>query len=155
VLFRGKNYGKLDNCPVCKLSRWKDLERKKISQKVLWHFPLAPRLKSMFATKELSEEAQWHKMKWQPSDKEMSHPADGGTWEDFDKEYPNFAKDSRNIRLGLATDEFNPFSKKTLSTTCVLCLLSHTTSSTLGMHARVKLHDGSSYSRSYMSWEGL
>jgi hypothetical protein len=112
VLFRGKEYGKLDNCPVCKLSRWKDPERKKIPQEVLRHFPLAPRLKRLFATKESSEEAQWHKKKRQSSEKEMSHPADGKAWSDFDEEYPEFAKDARNIRLGFATDGFNPFSEK-------------------------------------------
>jgi hypothetical protein len=62
VLFR-KKYAKDDNCPVCGLSRWKDAERKKIPQKVLRHFPLAPRLKRMFSTKEVSEAAQWHKLK--------------------------------------------------------------------------------------------
>jgi hypothetical protein len=56
VLFR-KRYAHLDNCPVCGVSRWKDAERKKIPQKVLRHFPLAPRLKRMFATKKSSEEA--------------------------------------------------------------------------------------------------
>jgi hypothetical protein len=50
VLFR-KQYAKLDECPICGLSRWKDPERKKIPQKVLRHFPLAPRLKWMFMTK--------------------------------------------------------------------------------------------------------
>jgi hypothetical protein len=40
------------------MSRWKDPERKKIQQKVLRHFPLAPRLKRMFVTKEASESAQ-------------------------------------------------------------------------------------------------
>jgi hypothetical protein len=112
VLFRGKEYGKLDNCPVCKLSRWKDPERKKIPQEVLRHFPLAPWLKRLFATKESSEEAQWHKKKRQFSEKEMSHPGDGKAWSDFDEEYPDFAKHARNIRLGLATDGFNPFSEK-------------------------------------------
>jgi len=62
VLFR-KQYAKHDNFPVCGMSRWKDPERKKIPQKVLRHFPLAPRLNRMFATKEASEEAQWHKLK--------------------------------------------------------------------------------------------
>jgi len=62
VLFR-KEYDKHDNCPVCGLLRWKDVERKKIPQKVLRHFPLAPRLKRMFSTKEASEVAQWHKLK--------------------------------------------------------------------------------------------
>jgi hypothetical protein len=42
----------------------------------------------------------------------MSHPADGKAWKEFDKEHPMFAKDARNIRLGLATNGFNPFSEK-------------------------------------------
>jgi hypothetical protein len=108
VLFRG-NYKKNDNCPVCGLSRWKDPIRKKIPQKVLRHFPLLPRLQRLFLTKEGSEEAQWHKLKRKPSEKEMSHPADGEAWQDFDNEYPDFAEEARNIRLGLATDGFNPF----------------------------------------------
>ena len=111
VLFR-KEFAKFDNCPICSLSRWKDPERKKIPVKVLRHFPLVPRLKRMFATKEASEQAQWHKLKRQPSEKEMSHPADGEAWQDFDREYPDFADDARNLRLGLATDGFNPFSEK-------------------------------------------
>jgi hypothetical protein len=53
VVFR-KKYAHINNCHVCDLSRWKDSERKKIPQKVLRHFPLAPRLKRMFATKEAS-----------------------------------------------------------------------------------------------------
>jgi hypothetical protein len=31
----------------------------------------------MFLSKEASKEAQWHKLKQEPSEKEMSHPADG------------------------------------------------------------------------------
>jgi hypothetical protein len=42
----------------------------------------------------------------------MSHPADGEAWQDFDRVYPDFAKDARNLRLGLATDRFNPFLEK-------------------------------------------
>jgi hypothetical protein len=42
----------------------------------------------------------------------MSHPADGEAWRDFDKEFLDFAKDTRNLRLGFATNGFNPFSKK-------------------------------------------
>jgi hypothetical protein len=76
VLFR-KQYAKLHNCPFCGMSRWKDLERKKVPQKVLRHFPLLPRLQRMFLSNEASKEAQWHKLKREPSEKEMSHPADG------------------------------------------------------------------------------
>jgi hypothetical protein len=81
----------------------------------------------MFATKEASKDAQWHKFNQQPGSKEMSHPADGEAWQHFDKEFPDFAMDARNLRFGLATDGFNPFSKKTQNTACGLCLLCHTT----------------------------
>jgi hypothetical protein len=39
----------------------------------------------------------------------MSHPTDGEAWQDFDREYLDFAEESRNLRLGLAIDGFNPF----------------------------------------------
>jgi hypothetical protein len=42
----------------------------------------------------------------------MSHPADGQAWQDFDKEFLNFAKDAGNLRLGLGTDGYNPFLEK-------------------------------------------
>lgn len=42
---------------------------------------------------------------------ELSHPADGKAWKDFDRKYKWFAKDARNIKLGLVTDGFNPFGK--------------------------------------------
>ena len=108
VLFR-KQYAGYDNCPVCDASRWKDPVNKKVPEKVLRHFSLKPRLQRIFASKKTAEEAQWHKLKRVPKDKEMSHPADGEAWEDFDKCWPDFAKDARNLRLGLATDGFNPF----------------------------------------------
>lgn len=108
ILFR-KQYANHDNCPVCGLSRWEDPARKKIPQKVLRHFPLVPRLKRMFLSKKGAEEAQWHKLKRQPNEKELSHPADGDAWKDFDEKFPEFAKDARNFRLGIATDGFNPF----------------------------------------------
>ncbi|XP_037425664.1 uncharacterized protein LOC119291055 [Triticum dicoccoides] len=36
-------------------------------------------------------------------------PADGEAWKDFDARYPKFAEDSRNARLGVGSDGFNPF----------------------------------------------
>jgi hypothetical protein len=63
----------------------------------------------MFISKEQSEEVQWHKLKRQPVENELSHPADGEAWKDFDKKYPKFVAHARNIRLGIATDGFNPF----------------------------------------------
>ncbi|CAN1746087.1 hypothetical protein LINPERHAP1_LOCUS2678 [Linum perenne] len=43
------------------------------------------------------------------------HPRDGEAWIDFDNRYPDFASDPRNIRIGLATDGFNPFGNMSLS----------------------------------------
>ncbi|GKB40689.1 gag-pol polyprotein [Tanacetum coccineum] len=39
----------------------------------------------------------------------MQHPVDGGAWKKFDTKYPDFAKEPRNVRLGLAADGFNRF----------------------------------------------
>jgi len=37
------------------------------------------------------------------------HPANSIQWKKFDDEFPEFGKESRNIRLGLATQGMNPF----------------------------------------------
>ncbi|XP_066364931.1 uncharacterized protein [Miscanthus floridulus] len=109
VLFR-KRYYKENVCPVCKASRWQDETRnKRVPHKVLRHFPLLPRLKRIFASKRTSEETQWHKKMRTPVNNVMSHPADGEAWKEFDTREPTFADDSRNLRLALATDGFNPF----------------------------------------------
>jgi len=109
VLFR-KGLEKHDICPKCKESRWVDGDAaKRIPKKILRYFPLIPRLKRMFANKATSEETRWHKDKRVAVENEMTHPADGLAWKDFDAVFPSFARDARNLRLGLATDGFNPF----------------------------------------------
>ncbi|CAL1407367.1 unnamed protein product [Linum trigynum] len=52
---------------------------------------------------------RWHKEKRVNNDDILGHPADSVCWKDFDKEFPWFAEDSRNVRIGIATDGFNPF----------------------------------------------
>ena len=115
VLFR-KDLAKHDNCPKCNASRWKDADGKKsIPEKVLRHFPLIPRLQRMFISKKSTCEVQWHKLKRQPVDNELSHPADGEAWKEFDRIHFDFAADPRNIKLGIATDGFNPFGNMSTS----------------------------------------
>ncbi|XP_072071886.1 uncharacterized protein [Arachis hypogaea] len=48
-------------------------------------------------------------------DGSLRHPADGESWKAFDNRHEDFAKEPRNVRLGLASDGFNPF--RTLSST--------------------------------------
>ena len=63
---------------------------------------------------------RWHEEN-NIDDDVMRHPSDGDTWKYFDHEHPWFAADSRNIRLGLATDGFNPHDN--LSTTYSIWLV--------------------------------
>ena len=109
ALFWG-NYSNDTHCPECGTSRWKDVEgKKKVPHKVLRYFPIIPRLQRFFASKEHSTDSRWHKEKRVAEKDVMRHPADGEAWKHFDNEYHWFAKDARNIRLGIATDGFNPF----------------------------------------------
>ncbi|TYJ97044.1 uncharacterized protein E5676_scaffold506G001100 [Cucumis melo var. makuwa] len=56
-----------------------------------------------------SADMRWHRDKRVETDDVLRHPADAEGWKHFDSEFPNFASDPRNVRLGLASDEFNPF----------------------------------------------
>ncbi|KAL6134942.1 hypothetical protein ACLB2K_067170 [Fragaria x ananassa] len=50
-----------------------------------------------------------------PKDGLMRHLADSPAWKQLDKLHPSFARDMRNVRLGLARDGFNPLGQMTLS----------------------------------------
>ncbi|GJY78227.1 reverse transcriptase domain-containing protein [Tanacetum coccineum] len=51
----------------------------------------------------------WHATGKYTKPGKMQHPVDGRAWKKFDTNYPNFAKEPRNVRLGFAADGFNPF----------------------------------------------
>ena len=52
---------------------------------------------------------RWHKEKRVEETNVLRHPADCEAWKEFNKMYDTFARDSRNVRLGLSSDGFNPF----------------------------------------------
>nr|GEZ80501.1 hypothetical protein [Tanacetum cinerariifolium] len=54
-------------------------------------------------------------LKGRVDDSLMRHPADSPSWKMFDKNYPEFGCKSHNVRLGLASDGFNPFRIMTIS----------------------------------------
>ncbi|XP_027181834.1 uncharacterized protein LOC113780220 [Coffea eugenioides] len=110
VLF-WKEYEGLDHCPKCLQSRWKinDGKGKKIPQKILRYFPLKPRLQRLFMSRKIASYMRWHKEKRVEEIGVLSHPADGESWKEFDKKFPWFAEDARNVRLALSSDGFNPF----------------------------------------------
>ncbi|XP_013624411.1 PREDICTED: uncharacterized protein LOC106330502 [Brassica oleracea var. oleracea] len=125
-LFR-KRLKKLDNCPKCKASRWKiNLHtgevKKGVPHKVLRYFPIIPRLKRMFRSQEMATNLRWHASN-KSSDGKLRHPVDSVTWKQMDAKYPKFAAEERNIRLGLSTDGFNPFSMQNIKYSCWPVLL--------------------------------
>ncbi|XP_042988830.1 uncharacterized protein LOC122316370 [Carya illinoinensis] len=110
ILFWKEN-GNLSECPICKASRWKPNTHgsRVIPQKVLRHFPLKPRLQRLFVSSKIAGDMRWHKEQRVIDESSMRHPADSESWKTFDQAHSWFARDARNVRLGLASDGFNPF----------------------------------------------
>ncbi|XP_042472526.1 uncharacterized protein LOC122055220 [Zingiber officinale] len=111
-------YWRLDKdkvrCKTCNEPRWETSEddpigdKSKVACKVLWYFPIKPRLQRLFMSCKTAVHMRWHSES-RTKDSYMRHPADSPAWQTFDHNHPEFAKDPRNIRLGLASDGFNPF----------------------------------------------
>ncbi|GJX93762.1 gag-pol polyprotein [Tanacetum coccineum] len=110
-LFWGDNNKDVHFCPVCKTSRLKDnnTPRKEVPKKVLRYFPIIPRLQHLYKSSHTAKEMTWHATGKCTEPGKMQHPVDGRAWKNFDTKYPNFAKEPRNVRLGLVADGFNPF----------------------------------------------
>ncbi|KAH7844180.1 hypothetical protein Vadar_025211 [Vaccinium darrowii] len=100
----------LEKCPVCEASGYKlnDGKGKRIPHKILGYFPLIPRLQRLYMLSKTCLDMRWHKEK-RVDDGVLRHPIDGEAWKDFDRQYPEFARDAQNVRLGLASDGFNLF----------------------------------------------
>jgi hypothetical protein len=69
-------------------------------------------------------------MKWHTNshtkDNVLRHPADDEAWKSFDNLHPQFIADSRNVRLGLTSDGFNPFGNlSTFHSTWPIMLVSY------------------------------
>nr|GEU56831.1 hypothetical protein [Tanacetum cinerariifolium] len=67
------------------------------------------RLQRLYKSSHTGNEITWHATGKCTKPGKMLHPVDGRAWKNFDTKYPNFAKEPRNVRLGLAADGFNPF----------------------------------------------
>ncbi|TYJ99687.1 hypothetical protein E5676_scaffold562G00810 [Cucumis melo var. makuwa] len=67
------------------------------------------KLKRLFLSKRIASEMRWHKDKRVDTKDVLRRPADVAGWKHFDKEFPQFASEPRNVCLGLASDSFNPF----------------------------------------------
>ncbi|KAF3626734.1 putative cysteine-rich repeat secretory protein 55-like [Capsicum annuum] len=82
--------------------------------KVLRYFPLVPKLKRLFMCSNTIDSLRRH-VEERSKDEKLRHPADGKERKYFDSLYLDFALYSRNLKLGLSTDEFNPFRTMSIS----------------------------------------
>ena len=62
----------------------------------------------MFANAYDIKNLRWHADN-RKCDGLLHDPSDSLQWKNFDKEFHEFGKESRNLRLGLETDGINPF----------------------------------------------
>ena len=101
-------------CPLCKESRWKrkqnsDEVMQGIPAKVLWYLPIIPQLLRLFQNPDHAKNLTWHDDE-RIEDGKLCHPADAPAWKTFDRMWPEFAAETRNLRLGLSADGINPHS---------------------------------------------
>ncbi|XP_026383727.1 uncharacterized protein LOC113279240 [Papaver somniferum] len=123
-----KEHASLVKCLVCQESRYKKVfndERKltQVAQKTLRHFSLIKRLQRFYSIPWIAEAFYWHHR--EKSDMNvMRHPVDSSAWQCADNFSPEFAKEPRNVTLGISTDGFNPNGCFGLSHSCwpvILC----------------------------------
>jgi hypothetical protein len=128
ILFR-KEFAELDHCPLCKASRYLEVKdahglvtQTKKAASILRYLPFIKRLQRLYMSEDSARQMTWHKhgIRYPDADKKkkMKHPADGTAWKHFDSQYPNEAKDARNVRIAIATDGFNPFGMSARSYSC-------------------------------------
>ena len=87
---------------------------KKVSQKGLHYFPLTHRLKRLCACRHTAKKIRLHYIDRPNEEGVLRHPTNGKVWKDFDINFPAFASQPKNVRLGLGVDGFNLFSNMSL-----------------------------------------
>ncbi|XP_028061843.1 uncharacterized protein LOC114265279 [Camellia sinensis] len=115
VLFWKEN-ATLEKCSTCQASRYRvnDSKGKKIPHEILRYFSLTPRLRRLHMSRKTAKDMRWHNDK-RVDDGVGRYPADCKEWKEFDLHYPQFSQETRNVRLDLATDGFNPFGNMSTS----------------------------------------
>lgn len=131
IVYTGPHKNK-DKCPICGTSRYKKKDgnhdevdeeevRKGRPTKIVWYLPMGSRFERWFQNLKDAVRLVYH----DPSEKMydpdgeyrtdnteagiLKHPADAAQWRTLDAEFPDFAGDPRNLRLGLSTDGINSF----------------------------------------------
>ena len=108
VLYEGE-FEALHTCPKCGLNCYReDLQGTQVPCKVVRHFSIIPRIRHMFRCKSIAAMMSWHK-KGRSRDGVLRVPADCKSWKHIEEEWPEFVKEPRHLRFGLATDGVNSY----------------------------------------------
>ncbi|KAL9682010.1 hypothetical protein QQ045_013803 [Rhodiola kirilowii] len=112
-----KQHSDREYCHICHEPRYATSEgRSKVPNKIVRYFPITPRLQRLYMSPYIAEEMKWHaEQRGKDGDNDLIHPRDEEAWENFNKEFQEFAHEIRNVRIGLSTDGFNPFGVSALS----------------------------------------
>ncbi|XP_019251004.1 PREDICTED: uncharacterized protein LOC109229914 [Nicotiana attenuata] len=90
---------------------------KKVPIKRMHYLPIIPRLKRLYASMSSAPHMRWHREN-RRAPGVLCHPSDGEAWKHFDRMYPDFSNEPRNVRLGLCADGFTPFSVSAVPYSC-------------------------------------
>ncbi|KAM3249472.1 hypothetical protein P3L10_011242 [Capsicum annuum] len=114
MLYWGDDDEHLTSCKFCSKPRYKrcvgSRKRKLVPYKKMYYFSLIPRLQRLYASHATAADMRWHH-EHKKEDGVMRHPLDSEAWKHFNESHPFFAAEPRNVRLGLCTDGFQPFSQ--------------------------------------------
>ena len=92
------------------------------SAKVLWYLSIIPRFKCLFDNANDTKDLTWH-ADWRNCDGMLYHPDDSSQGKNINSRYPEFNKEARNLRLGLASDGMNPYGSLSIQHSSWLALL--------------------------------
>ncbi|XP_075091894.1 uncharacterized protein LOC107830110 [Nicotiana tabacum] len=115
-----KDDASLKNYKFCNQPHYKEVinsKKKKVPVKAMHYLPLIPRLKRLYASMSSAPHMRWHYKNRRPPGI-LCHPSDGEACKYFDRVFPDFANEPRNIRLGLCADGFTPFSVSAAPYSC-------------------------------------
>ncbi|XP_070051176.1 uncharacterized protein [Nicotiana tomentosiformis] len=115
-----KDDAALEACKFCGLSHFKEVTNvkgKKVAVKKMHYLPIIPRLKRMYASISSAPHMRWHHENRRPPGI-LCLLSDGEVWKHFDRMFPDFANEPRNVRLDLCADGFTLFSVSAAPYSC-------------------------------------
>ncbi|XP_078166495.1 uncharacterized protein LOC144561406 [Carex rostrata] len=117
-----KDRAEKTKCDECGEPRYKpsgpNKNAKPVAKKTLRFLPITPRLQKLYMTRSNAVKMRWHKEGFREKPGIMLHPSDGEAWKYFERKYPEFAKEVRNVWMGITTDGFMPFNSSAAPYSC-------------------------------------